>query len=194
MKNIAYIQGLNSSSTSFSYIISCLPEHNAHRINYNSNQNLEASIAEVMSKLPATEKLTLVAHSLGGVIATLVAGKIPEQIERIIIISAPIKGSRAAITMRWIPGCSRVLHDIIPTAPHILHCRSLKLDMPALSIISTGGNLQPSPVPNDGVVTISSQRGLSFGKQVEINATHFEVLLNDKTVKTIQDFIFTEAE
>jgi len=192
MKHIAYIHGLNSSSTSFSYIISKLPEHKAYRIDYNSHQSLETSIAEVISKLPRDQKVTLVAHSLGGIIATLVAAQMPNMVERLILISTPFKGSHAASTLRWIPGCSRVLHDIIPTAPHITRCRELALDIPTLNIISTGGSLQTSPVPNDGVVTISSQRGLCFGERVEINATHFEVLMSDRTVNTIRDFIFSE--
>lgn len=190
MKHIAYIHGLNSSSTSFSYIISQLPEHTAHCINYKSHQSLHTSIAEVISQLPAGETLTLVAHSLGGVIATLVAAEFPDLVNRLIVISTPFKGSRAAITLRWLPGSSKVFNDIIPTAPLIIKCRQLKLDIPTLSIVSTGGHLQTSPAPNDGVVTISSQHGLTFGEHVEINATHFEVLLSDKTVNVIHDFIF----
>lgn len=193
MKHVAYIHGLNSSSTSFSYLISKMPEHQAYRIDYHSHQNLESSISEVLSQLPRDEKLTLVAHSLGGVIATLIAAQMPTMVERLVLISTPFKGSRAAVTLRWIPGASRVLSDIIPSAPHILRCRELKLDIPALSIISTGGSLQTSPVPNDGVVTVASQYGLSFGDHMEINATHFEILLSDKTANVVRDFVFGET-
>lgn len=190
MKHIAYIHGLNSSSTSFSYIISQLPEHKAYCIDYRSHQGLENSIAEVVSKLPKDQSLTLVAHSLGGVIATLVAAEMPELVERLVLISTPFKGSRAAETLRWIPGSSRVFSDICPRSPHIMRCRELKLEIPTLTIVSTGGHLHTSPAPNDGVVTISSQLGLNFGERAEINATHFEVLLDTRTVKTIQNFVF----
>jgi len=193
MKHIAYIHGLNSSSTSFSYIISQLPKHQAHCIDYRSHQNLQASIAEVVSKLPRGHSLTLVAHSLGGVIATLVAADMPQLVERLVLISTPFKGSRAAETLRWLPGSSRVFNDIVPRAPHIMRCRELKLDIPTLTIVSTGGHLHTSPAPNDGVVTISSQQGLGFGERVEINATHFEVLLSNATVRTIQNFVFGET-
>lgn len=190
MKHIAYIHGLNSSPLSFSYISERLPEHKPYLIRYKSYQRLGDSIAEVLSQLPQDEKLTLVGHSLGGVISVLIAANCPERIEKLVAISSPFKGSRAACTLRWIPGSMQIFDDLVPRGHFISQCRSLTLEIPTLSLITTGGHLQTSPEANDGVVAVESQKGLCFGKKIEINANHFEVLLSDRTVGILEDFIF----
>lgn len=194
MKHIAYIHGLNSSPLSFSYIAENLPEHKSYLIRYKSHQRLGDSIAEVLAQLPPDQKLTLVGHSLGGVIAALIAGDNPGRIEKLVGISSPFRGSRAACTLRWLPGSMLVFDDIVPRGHHIVKCRDLTLEVPTLSIITTGGHLQTSPEPNDGVVAVESQKGLRFGKKIEINANHFEVLLSDRTVGILEDFIFGDDD
>lgn len=190
MKHVAYIHGLNSSQMSFKYILEKLPEHHPHLIGYASHQPLKDSIEDVLKQLPKKHTLSLVGHSLGGVIATLIAADYPEKIEKLITISSPLQGSRAAETLRWIPGSLSVLNDIVPRGPLITRVCGLKLKVPTVSIISVGGHLATSPEPNDSVVAVSSQRALQFGKKIEINANHFEVLLHDRTAKIINDFLF----
>lgn len=192
--HIVYIHGLNSSHTSFSYIKDKLPEHTAHLIDYASHQRLSESLEQVMKKIPKTEKFAIVGHSLGGVIAALVASARPDQVEALVTISSPLNGSRAASTLRWIPGALPVLNDIVPRSSYIKEVGALQLEVPTLSIVSTGGHLPTSPEANDSVVAVSSQRGLKFGKKVEIKATHFEVLMHDKTVKLISDFLFGDSK
>ena len=192
MKHIAYIHGLNSSPLSFKYLSQQLPEHTAHLISYKSHQSLGASLIEVLQQLPIDQKLTLVGHSLGGVIAALIASEFPCLVDQLVAISSPFQGSRAASTLRWIPGSMRVFSDIMPHAPLIARCSSLQLDIPTLSIITTGGHLNTSPEPNDSVISLSSQRGLRFGQQIEVNANHFEVLMSDRAVHIIKNFVFGE--
>lgn len=194
MKQIVWIHGLNSSSTSFSYIAQKLSEHEAYLIDYQSHQPLTASIAEVLAKLPKTGRVVLVGHSLGGVIATIIAADYPERVEKLVTISSPIHGSRAAATLRWIPGSLPVLSDIVPNGAIITRCCGLQLKVPTLSIISVGGHLPTSPEPNDSVVSLASQRALKFGKKIEVNASHFEILMHNQTVKAIDDFLFQGDE
>lgn len=194
MKRIAYIHGLNSSPGSFSYIVPKLTAHEPHLISYKSYQRLSESLVEVYEALPKGQPLTLVGHSLGGVIATLIAAEHPELVEKLVVMSSPFKGSFAAHALRWLPGGFPVFRDVVPSGQHILKCQELNLDIPTLSIITTGGSMPTVPEPNDSVITIASQNGLCFGKKVEINATHFEVLLNPETVRIIDDFIFGEND
>ena len=189
MKHVVYVHGLNSTHSSFSYIIRQLPEHHIHLINYPSHQPLADSIEQVLKQFPKGE-VDVVGHSLGGVIATLIAADHPGRIGRLVTISSPFNGSRAASTLRWIPGCLPVISDIVPRSALIARFGQLELKLPTLSIISTGGHLPTSPEPNDSVVSLSSQRALKFGKKVEVKASHFEVLLHDKTVKAISEFLF----
>ena len=190
MRHVAWIPGLNSTSSSFSYIIKQLPEHHVYLIDYQSYQPLSVSIERVLEQLPSGEKLSLVGHSLGGVIATLIAADHINRIERLITISTPFNGCWAALTLRWIPGCLPVINDIVPGSPTISRLGELELETPTLSIISTGGHLPTSPEPNDSVVSLSSQKGLRFGKKVEVRASHFEVLSAAETVQAISEFLF----
>jgi pimeloyl-ACP methyl ester carboxylesterase len=193
MKQIVFVHGLNSSHRSFGYIVNKLPQHSPIMVDYLSHQPLSVSIEQVRAQLPAGE-LILVGHSLGGVIATLVAADEPERITKLVTISSPLNGSRAAAALRWIPGSLAVLGDIIPRGPHVRRCCDLMLTTPTLSIISTGGHLPTSPEPNDSVVAVSSQRALKFGKKVEVKANHFEVLLHEHTVGAIKNFIFEDNQ
>lgn len=186
---VAYIHGFNSSNRSFNYVVSQLPEHDVVAVNYDSHQPLHTSIAQVMKQLPKKE-FALVGHSLGGVISTLIAMDHPELVAKLITISSPLAGSRAAGTLKWIPGYPKILHDITPSSKLILAVEASRLAVPTLSIISTGGNLLTSGEANDSVVTVSSQKALKFGRKIEVKANHFEVLMHEKTIKHITDFLF----
>jgi pimeloyl-ACP methyl ester carboxylesterase len=186
---IVYIHGLNQSSHSFNYIRAQLPEHDCIAVNYASHQPLRDSMQEVRDKLPKG-KFSLVGHSLGGVLAILMAAEHVDRCEKVVTISAPLAGSKAAAGLRWFPGHPKIVEDLTPTSPKIELISQLKLHLPTLSIISTAGALPVAREPNDGIVTIESQKALPFGKKLEVKANHFEVLMHEKTVKLLNDFLF----
>lgn len=188
---IAYIHGLNSSSCSFNYLCTMLPNHSITAITYNSHQPLLDSIAQVKKQLPKGE-VSLVGHSLGGLIAVLLAAECADRVNKLVTISTPFAGSKIAHFFRWLPGHPAVLKDIVPHAEKIIMISQLKLQIPTLSIISVSGGLATASEPNDSVVSVSSQKALKFGKKVEVKANHFEILLNDKTIKLVKDFLFDE--
>lgn len=188
---IAYVHGFNSSHRSFNYIQARLPAHDIIPVTYQSHQPLRDSLDEVRKQLPK-KRFCIVGHSLGGVIATLMAAEHHDRVDGLVAISAPFGGSKAAAPLSWIPGYPKVLRDITPLSPKIELISQLKLTTPTLCIYSTGGSLPTSPEANDSVVTVSSQKALPFGRKVEVKANHFEVLLHEKTVKLIQDFLFDE--
>lgn len=189
---IAYLHGFNSSHRSFNYIQACLPEHEVIAINYDSHQPLRDSMLQVRKQLPKGN-FSLVGHSLGGILAVLMAAEHVDRTEKLITISSPLAGSRAAGAFRWIPGHPKIMHDIMPTSEKIMLISQLKLQVPTTSVISTGGNLTTTSQANDSVVTVESQKALSFGRKQEVKANHFEVLMHEKTVKIIQDFLFKDA-
>lgn len=186
---VAYVHGFNSSHRSFGYLLRCLPEHKSVLINYSSHQSLSSSLDEVARQLPESE-IALVGHSLGGVISAILAADRPNQVKKLVTISSPLRGSRAARALKWLPGAPLVFSDIVPHGRLISKCTELELDVPTLSIISTGGHLATSPEPNDSIVSIASQKALKFGKKVEVNANHFEVLQHEKTADAIKKFLF----
>lgn len=187
---IVYLHGFNSSYRSFNYLQAKLPAHTIVPVNYASHQPLRDSMDEIERKLPKTGRFSFVGHSLGGILATLLAAEHAERIDHLVTISSPLGGSKAAGAMRWFPGHPRVLHDIAPSSGKIELISQLKLTVPTLCIVSSGGSLPTSTEPNDSIVTVASQRALSFGKKVEIKANHFEVLLHEKVVQHLENFLF----
>jgi pimeloyl-ACP methyl ester carboxylesterase len=187
MTTICYIHGLNSSHHSFAYISKELGG-SVLSINYNSYQPLDKSIVQVAMQLPTNEPIILVGHSLGGVIAMRIAAVGMHNIQKVVTISSPLGGSRAALFASMLSGLP-VLRDIVPGSVHIKAIAKMPAPCPVLSIITTGGLPMPASAPNDSVVTVASQMALTFAEKVEIKASHFEVLLHDETVNAIRDFI-----
>lgn len=187
MPKIFYIHGLNSSHTSFSYISAVLGE--TPKVNYNSYQSLDKSILQVTKQIPKDEPIVLVGHSLGGLIAAIIADTKTRNVEKLITISAPLGGSKAAVFARWVMRGLPILSDITPQSKWIKGISKMEQACPTLSIISTGGSLPTSTEPNDSVVTVSSQKALKFAKKIEVKASHFEILQHTKTVEAIRGFI-----
>lgn len=110
-----------------------------------------------------------------------------QSVVRVITISAPLGGSRAATFLRWFSTVS-VVGDITPTSKAIVKLRA-PIPCPVLSIVSVGGHLPTTQEPNDSVVTVSSQSALKDAKIVHIKANHFEILMHEKTAELISAFI-----
>lgn len=191
-KTVAYIHGLNQTSRCFGYVLQNLPEHKHVCIDYDSHQPLEASIAQVLRQLPKTGELSLVGHSLGGLISALIA--CGRELTELVIISAPIAGSRAARIAKWIPGAPPIMRDITPSSPRIVEASNSKSTTRTLCLISTTGHLSSEKEPNDGIVTIASQKSLPYGKKIEVKANHFEILMHNRTVELIRKHLFGDQE
>lgn len=186
---ICYIHGLNSSYRSFNFLSKELGQVGDVLVEYDSRQRLEDSIKQVLKQIPKDEIVTLVGHSLGGVIAMLIAGRQLAQVDKVVTISSPLGGSRAAVFARWVASGIPLLGDITPASPMIREIRAKKIIQPVLSIISTGGSLPTSNEPNDSVVSVASQKSMPYGKKVEIKANHFEVLMHEKMIDHVRKFI-----
>lgn len=184
---LCYIHGLNSSHNSFSYLASELG--GTPKINYRSYQHLNESVNQVVKQLPKSEPLTLVGHSLGGVIAMLIALEKTHDIQKVVTLSAPMGGSKFAHWWRWWLHGLPILHDLTPGSPAILRFAKEQAPCPVLSVITTAGSLPFSLEPCDSIVTVASQRALSYGKKVEIKANHFEVLTHPRTVEIVRKFV-----
>lgn len=186
---ICYLHGLNSSRRSFNFLSQELEHNGDVLIDYDSRQPLENSIIQAAKFIPKTEPVILIGHSLGGLIAMLIGLRGLANVEKVVTISSPLAGSRAAIYARWVVSGIPLISDITPSSPCIRELAGAKPIFPVLSIISTGGSLPTSTEPNDSVVSVSSQKAISAAKKVEVKANHFEILLHEKTVDAIRKFI-----
>lgn len=189
---ICYVHGFNSSRRSFTFLAQELENSGDVLIDYDSHQSLEKSIAQVLKYIPKKEPVILVGHSLGGLITMLIAGRGNADVQKVITISSPLGGSKVAAIAKWFMGSVPLIGDITPTSRHIRELAIMKPNFPVLSIVSTGGSLPTSSEPNDSVVTVASQRALSSAKKVEIKASHFEILLHERTTEAIRKFIREE--
>lgn len=189
MSHICLIHGFNSTSRSFGYIERELPKGKYTLVSYDSHQPLLQSIAEVKKQFPKDEDVILIGHSLGGVLATLIAAEKDSRVKKLLTISSPLGGSSTARAFSWLPGSPRLLRDISQNSDYIKRIAKMKLDIDTTCIISISGHLNLSIEQNDSVVSIESQMALKFGKKVKINASHFEVLLHPETTSVIKSLL-----
>lgn len=193
MNTICLIHGLNSSHRTFAYLDEKLNQKSI-LVDYDSRQRLERSIREVLEFIPTNEPVTLIGHSLGGLISALIAARRLADVRKLVTISTPLGGSRAAVYARWVATGIPLLNDITPNAPAIREVANARLKIPMLSVISTGGSLPTSTEPNDSVVSVSSQRALVGAKQLDIRANHFEVMLHEQMASGIRQFLYEDCQ
>lgn len=191
---IVYIHGLNCTPRIFNYIHSKLPKHEPVFLTYDGNQHLDDIVRGASRELPTGAPFTVVGHSLGGVVGTLLAIALRRsrkyQLEKLVTISSPLGGVKEANYLRWLFPTFTLLHDIRTASPYVEMVEEAELGIPVLSIISTVGNIPLIQSPNDGVVPLESQRALKCAKHVEVEANHFEICQAHETVDYLKRFVF----
>lgn len=190
MDAVCYIHGLNSSHRTFTYLADELAYPKNILVDYDSRQRIEYSVDEVAHAIPKDTGVVLIGHSLGGVIASLIAARKLADVKKLVTISAPLGGSRAAIYARWVITGVPLLGDITPNSNVIREIASTPIAVPKLSIISTAGSLPSSFMPNDSVVSVESQKMLPGARHLEVKANHFEVMLHEQMVEGIRNFLY----
>lgn len=134
------------------------------------------------------QEVDIVGHSLGGILAVSLAQR-SRLVRRAITLSSPFGGSSLAAIMRFFAPNS-IMNDVYPQSKLLVDARSKELTIPVLSVVTTGGRSPMIPEPNDGVVSILSQKALYGPEYVERSVNHFEVLLDFDTAQLISDFLW----
>jgi pimeloyl-ACP methyl ester carboxylesterase len=183
-----FIHGFNSSHYSFAYLAKELGA--VSNIDYKSYQPLEKSVLDVGLHLPHKEPVILIGHSLGGVLAMMLALKGQHNVQGVVTISSPLGGSKAASLTRWFMNLP-ILNDITPSSDAMKLFKSKPAPCSVLSIISTGGHLPAAGEANDSIVSVQSQSALKYAQKVEIPANHFEILMHDQTIEAVRAFTQT---
>ena len=128
---------------------------------------------------------------MGGILGyLLVVRRTPVHVRGLATISTPFGGSATAGVLKWFFHKMEVLRDIAPSSDIIQEVTTQKAKIPFVYVISVAGNLPFIASENDGIVTLESQRASLARRKVDVKANHFEVMQDDKTVKTVKDFIF----
>jgi pimeloyl-ACP methyl ester carboxylesterase len=185
---IIYVHGAGATPKSFAYIQSQLPEHEAIGFAYNTNGPSEVAIMALGDLIrKQTQPVYLVAHSLGGLISFHAAFR--AEVAGIVTIATPFGGSKPATLLRWIFD-SVLLEELQPYSKLVRAVRERALPCPVTTIVTTAGALPFMREPNDGVVTVASQRAIAATEVVVLPTNHFECLMSQETLDVITQKVF----
>jgi pimeloyl-ACP methyl ester carboxylesterase len=196
-KHIIYIHGAGSSSVSFNFLKAQFPEHTHDFLEYDDRCPLDSIIDQLYEKLPDDREFFLVAHSLGGVIATALTYKNnvnndKKKIKAVVSISAPFGGTKIANYLKWFYPGYGLFDNVATINPVIQSIQTVGAIVPTLCVVTNGGSLPLIGGASDGVVSVKSQTSLENAIKVVLTLNHFEVLLSYDTASIIGGYIWTE--
>lgn len=183
---LVYIHGASATSESFNYI--------RHRIggvdivvNYDSRNGFENNLADIKKQLGNTKDIFFIAHSLGGIYSLHLANAIPKQVLGAVTLSTPYGGAEVAEFAKYFLPFSRLMRDIGPSSWVMKQANKIKIQHPWCNVVTVKGQSPFMSEPNDGVVTIASQKHHIDMELVEIDYNHYEVVLSEQVVGIIKE-------
>jgi len=184
---LVYIHGASATSESFNYIRQHI-KGNELLINYDSRNGFEKNLENMRALLSAKRNMFFISHSLGGIYALHLADLFSDQVLGAVTLSTPYGGAEVADVAKYFLPYSRLLKDIGPTSWAMKHARNIEITCTWTNVVTTQGSAPWIPAPNDGVVTISSQRKRGdIMELIELDCNHYEVVLNDQVIEIIKE-------
>jgi len=184
---VVYIHGASATIDSFNYIRDHLA-YKDYAISYDSADGFENNLKDMLEQLKDYDKIFFVAHSLGGIYALHIANAMPEKVIGAVTLSTPYGGSENADYAKYFLPFSRLLRDIGPSSWPIRQADNITIQHPWCNIVTVKGSSPWMTGPNDGIVTIRSQRHHSENMElIEVGYNHYEVVINDRVVKLIKE-------
>ena len=185
--NMVYIHGANATGESFNYIKSKLG--NGIAVNYDSRNGFENNLKDMLLQLADVKDIVFIAHSLGGIYSLHIANAIPNQVSKAVTLSTPYGGAEVADYAQYFLPFSRLMRDIGPSSWPMRQANNIKIQHPWTNIVTVKGQSPFMIEPNDGVVSIASQKHHRDMELVEVDCNHYEVVLNDKVIEIIKNRI-----
>ena len=182
---IVYIHGANATSESFNYIRNKLGS--GIDVNYDSRNGFENNLKDMQAALDGQTDLVFVAHSLGGIYSLHLANSMPNAVKGAITLSTPYGGAAVADYAKFFLPFSRLMRDIGPSSWAMKQADKIKIQHPWTNVVTVKGQSPFMHEPNDGVVTIASQRHHADMELIEVDFNHYEVVLSDVVVGLIQE-------
>lgn len=183
--NLVYIHGANATSESFNHIRDKLGK--GIDVNYDSRNGFENNLKDMLVQLKNVKDIAFIAHSLGGIYALHVANAIPKQVLGAVTISTPYGGAEVADYAKYFLPFSRLMRDIGPSSWVMKQSDKIKIQHPWTNIVTVKGQSPFMHEPNDGVVSIASQRHHKDMELIDLEYNHYEVVLSDQAIKIIQE-------
>ena len=140
-------------------------------------------------QLRPMKDIFFIGHSLGGIYAIHLANALPKQTLGAVTLSTPYGGAEVADYAKYFLPFSRLMKDIGPASWAMKQANRIKIQHPWTNIVTVKGQSPFMVEPNDGVVTISSQKHHADMELIEIDYNHYEVVLSEKVIDIIKDRI-----
>lgn len=182
-----FIHGAFSSSLTFAFLLEKLKLENVLHLSYNRNADLDIALDEMRQTLTNREgPLIFVGHSLGGIFALRLAECFGERVKGCISIATPFGGSEIAVWARVAWPSVNMFKFITPRCKFMRGAASTKISVPWIQVVTTRGDVDWLPSPNDGVVSRSSMTCRSDVEYVYMEHSHSEVLMTEELVKFME--------
>ena len=185
--NLVYIHGASATSESFNFIRTKVGV--GIDVNYDSRNGFENNLKDIQQQLEGIENIFFIAHSLGGVYSLHLANVMPGQVLGAVTLSTPYGGAEVAEFAKFFLPFSRLMRDIGPSSWAMKQANKIKIQHPWTNIVTVKGQSPFIIEPNDGVVTITSQKHHIDMELIEVDYNHYEVVLSDQVVKLIKQRI-----
>ena len=185
---LVYIHGASATGESFNHI----SEHmggNDIVVNYDSRNGFENNLKTMTEQLASVTDMFFIGHSLGGIYAIHLANALPKQTIGAVTLSTPYGGAEVADYAKYFLPFSRLMKDIGPSSWAMKQANRIKIQHPWTNIVTLKGQSPFMVEPNDGVVTIASQKHHDDMELIEIEYNHYEVVLSEKVIDIIKDRI-----
>ena len=182
---LVYIHGASATSESFNYIRSKLGK--GIDIEYDSRNGFENNLKMMQLQLEDVTDIAFIAHSLGGVYSLHLANAMPKQVLGAVTLSTPYGGAEVAEVVKYFLPFSRLMRDIGPSSWAMKQADKIKIQHPWTNIVTVKGQSPFMHEPNDGVVTIASQKHHEDMELIEVDYNHYEVVLAESVIKIIKE-------
>lgn len=182
---LVYIHGANATSESFNYIKSKLGT--GLDLNYDSRNGFESNLKDMQATLQDQKDIVFIAHSLGGIYSLHLANSMPLSVKGAVTLSTPYGGAEVADYAQYFLPFSRLMRDIGPSSWVMKQASCIKIQHPWCNIVTVKGQSPFMHEPNDGVVTIASQKHHGDMELIEVDCNHYEVVLSDSVVKLVKE-------
>jgi triacylglycerol esterase/lipase EstA (alpha/beta hydrolase family) len=189
MIKIWYIHGAKCSACTFNYFKTKMNLFDSEDICYKMDEEMEDILERLTIKIEKEYlPVIIIAHSLGGVIAAKMLQR-TNKIKKVITLSAPFGGLNEVMLFYWLFNSS-LYKELLPTGNFVKEICNFDYENRLISFVTIDGSNPFISLPNDGVVTINSQKAIyTKNDYIEVPKNHFEILLDDRTINLIEDMI-----
>lgn len=194
---LVLIPGAYSSPIMWMYFKAEMPKDiESIYLDYNPELPLKDILDSFEKKLSnVTDDILVVGHSLGGVLAVLLAERC-KQVKQVVTIAAPFGG---VLISRWmcyvsmmVTPFNKLWDNTHPDNKLLKEVRSNESIIPLLAYIIETQNSTMWFEPSDGVVTLYSQNALGDKKNItykKVFCTHADAMMHPDIIKDISDLL-----